>query len=72
MLCDYSVMDDPRTVLEARLRTVSQRDLADELGVTEGYISHVLQGRRKFGPKLLLALGIERVVTYRRKKNGKP
>ena len=61
-------MSDPKAVLLSKLRETSQRELADELGVTEGYISHVLQGRRTFGPKLLTALGLERVVTYRRKR----
>ena len=61
-------MNNPISIIRSRLRTTSQRALADELGVTEGYISHVLEGRRAVGPKLLTALGLERVVTYRRKR----
>ena len=43
----------------------SQRTLARELGVSEAYLSDVINGRRDPGRKLLKALGLERVVDYR-------
>ena len=43
----------------------SQRILAKELGVSEAYLSDVINGRRDSGRKLLKALGLERVVDYR-------
>lgn len=43
----------------------SQKNLAAQLDVSESYLSDVLTGRREPGEKLLEALGLERVVTYR-------
>lgn len=43
----------------------SQKDLASRLGVSAAYLGDVLHGRREPGDKILLALGLERVVTYR-------
>ena len=40
---------------------------AREHGVATAYVSDVLKGRRDPGAKLLDALGIERIVTYRRR-----
>ncbi len=44
----------------------SQKDLAEKLGVSAAYLSDVLQGKREPAGKLLDALGVERVVTYRK------
>jgi len=41
-----------------------QRQLALALVVSPQYLNHVLQGRQSPGPKLLKALGYERVVCY--------
>ena len=43
----------------------SQRALARELGVSEAYLSDIINGRRDPGRKILKALGLERVVDYR-------
>lgn len=40
--------------------------LANALGVPSGILSDVMNGRRDPGPTLLDALGLERVVTYRK------
>lgn len=37
--------------------------------ISRGYLGDVLTGRREPGQKILDALGLERVVTYRRKKD---
>lgn len=42
----------------------SQRTLAREIGVSEPYLSDVLNGRREPGAKLLEGLGYRRVVVY--------
>lgn len=42
-----------------------QKILAQKLGVSEAYLSDVINGRREPADKLLSALGMERVVTYR-------
>lgn len=46
----------------------SQKALAGALGVSESYLSDVILGRREPGDKLLDAMGLERVVTYRNKE----
>lgn len=43
----------------------NQKRLAAQLDVSESYLSDVMTGRREPGEKLLEALGLERVVTYR-------
>jgi hypothetical protein len=42
--------------------------VASELGVSSQYLSDVLRGARDPGPKILVALGLERVITYRKKR----
>ncbi len=46
-------------------RAGTERKLAVELGVSQTTINLVLNGKREPEPKLLAALGLERVVTYR-------
>lgn len=59
---------NPQQAILKRLKTMSQKSLANELGVSEAYLSDVINGRRDAGDKLLKPLGIERVVTYKRRK----
>lgn len=58
----------PQKLSEWAERLGSQRALAKELGVGEPYLSDVIHGRRDPGPKILKALGLERVVSYRATK----
>lgn len=56
----------------ARLKTAvkaagSVADFARQVGVSQPYVSQAMSGRTTIGPRLLDAIGIERVVTYRRK-----
>ena len=44
--------------------------LAKELGISRQYLNDVLSGYREPGKKVLDALGLERVVTYARRKRG--
>lgn len=44
-----------------------QKPLAEHLGVSESFLSDVLNGRREPTEAILQPLGLERVVTYRRK-----
>lgn len=44
----------------------TQKELAARLGVSAAYLGDVLLGRKEPGKKLLAALGVERVVIYRR------
>lgn len=46
----------------------SQRALAKQWDVSPSYVTDLLRGLRDPGPKILEALGIERVITYEEKK----
>lgn len=47
-----------------------QRQFAELHGFSTGYISDVLAGKRALADRILIALGIERVVTYRKKRTN--
>jgi transcriptional regulator with XRE-family HTH domain len=59
---------DPVKILEKRRDGRTLADFAKELKVSPGYLRDILHGHREPGPKILEALGLERVVTYRRQK----
>lgn len=44
-----------------------QKPLAEHLGVSESFLSDVLNGKREPTGQILESLGLERIVTYRRK-----
>lgn len=46
----------------------SQAAFAERHGISLQYVNDVLRGRREPGRKILDALDVERVVTYREKK----
>jgi hypothetical protein len=49
----------------------SQMLAASQLGISQTYLNHVLTRKRKPGPKILKALGLKAVVTYKpRRRNG--
>ena len=47
-------------------RRVYAKELAVAFGISEAYLSDVLNGRRGIADKLANAMGYERVVTFRR------
>lgn len=47
-------------------RSGSQANWAKAHGVSAAYVSDVLAGRRESGDKVLAALGVERVMVYRK------
>lgn len=49
-------------------RAGSQKDFAQQHGISEQYLSDVLRSRREPGQKILDALGVERVVRYQVKQ----
>ena len=53
------------SVLRGRLEGRTQSALAEELGISLGHLNDILCGRRAIGPKVMKALGLERVVTFR-------
>lgn len=61
-------MLDPNIVIRNRLRLQSQKELAAELGISPGFLGDIVQGRRPPSDRVIGALGLERVVTYRRKR----
>jgi transcriptional regulator with XRE-family HTH domain len=66
-------MLDVLEVLRRKCEGRTQNAVAAELGVSPAYLSDVLNQRKEPGEGILEPLGIERVVTYRRKRpNGQP
>ncbi len=59
---------NPIADLREMLRDATQKQVAENLGVSQQYLCDLLQERRKPGDKILAALGLEKVVTYRRKR----
>lgn len=60
-------LDQVMNIIAAQLkRAGTQKALASDLGISQAYLNDVLQGRREPAGKLLAALGLERVVTYRK------
>ncbi len=53
-----------QNVLKEKCLQRSQKEVANQLGVAVATINEALKDRREFGPKLLDALGYERVVVY--------
>lgn len=60
--------DLPRKLLGQRIAKSSLRAVARDFDIDPGYLSHLMKGEREPGPKILEALGLEKVVTYRRIK----
>lgn len=59
--------DDVRALLRRMCDSAgSQKAFAESAGMTQSYVGDVLASRRGPGEKLLAALGLERVVSYRR------
>ena len=57
---------DIRVRLEKRVfECGSQSAFAKSLGVTPQYVSDILAGKRAIPDKVLAAIGVERVVSYR-------
>jgi hypothetical protein len=50
--------------LRKRCDEETQRAVAQQLGVSQAYLSDVLAGRRKPGKKILDGLGVERRIVY--------
>lgn len=48
----------------------SQKAYAKRVGLSESYLSDVLNGRRDISPRILKHLGLERVVYYKRIDGG--
>lgn len=61
-------MNVPKLLIRLAKKHGSQKALAENLNVTEPYLSAVIIGRNEPGPAILDPLGLERVVSYRRKR----
>lgn len=62
-------MDDEDVwyMIVKKLNDKTQKEVAEELGVSPAYLNDYLRFRRGPGPKLLEALGLRKVITYQRK-----
>ena len=61
-------MENPLIELRRLIESASQVDVAKQLGISPQYLSDVLNNRRQPGTAVLDGLGLERVLTYRRKR----
>ena len=61
-------MENPLIELRRLIESASQVDVAKQLGISPQYLSDVLNNRRQPGKAVLDGLGVERVLTYRRKR----
>lgn len=60
-----------RKMLDVAIQVAgSQKAFAKQAGISEQYLSDVLNGRRDIGDKILKWFGLERVVFYRRVDGG--
>lgn len=62
MLNEHEMMEQLRAAIVA---AGSQKAFADTHKFSQQYISDVLSGRRGVGAKILRAIGLEQVVSYR-------
>lgn len=61
--------DDVRALLRDKVAAAgSAMKWAEDAGTAATYVSDVLRGKVEPGPRILKALGLERVTTYRRVK----
>lgn len=63
-------MDVPRLLGILSRKHGSQDALAENLGVHPTYLGMVMKRKVEPGPKILEPLGLERVVSYRRKRTA--
>jgi Helix-turn-helix len=66
---ERSPMIDPLELLKKELETQTQTELAKRIGISPQYLSDMLRRHRRVYGKALDYLGIEEVVTYRRKRS---
>lgn len=67
MLTEQDVIDRLRAAVQA---AGSQKAYAERIGVSQTYLSDVLNGSRAPGEKILTALQLEAVVMYQEKPVG--
>ena len=65
MLGAMLTADDVRSMVTTMLTKSTQKELAENLGISLSYLNDYLHFRRAPGAKLLDELGIQRVVLYR-------
>lgn len=65
-----NTQDILKRLLAAVEQAGSQKAFALRHGLSEQYVSDVIRGRRELGQKILDALGVERIVSYREKGDG--
>lgn len=72
ILCDtVATMENPISELRRLVSESTQKDVADQLGISQQYLSDVLNDRKAPGAKILDALGLQRVAMYVKKGKGK-
>ena len=63
--------DDLIEALKAGVSKTSQKDMAENLGVTPQFLNDVLRGRREISYRLAEAMGFRRLVLFERISKAK-
>jgi transcriptional regulator with XRE-family HTH domain len=63
-------MIDPIRMLREILDDGNQAQMARKIGISPQYLNDVLNGKRGAGDKILAYLGLEKIVTYRKRRSA--
>lgn len=63
-MVSYLTRHDVVELLFSMVKVCSQKEVAEELGVSAQYLNDVLLERRKPGKSILVPLGLEQVALY--------
>jgi transcriptional regulator with XRE-family HTH domain len=63
-------MIDPIRMLRETLDGGNQAQMARKIGISPQYLNDVLSGKRGAGDKILAYLGLEKIVTYRKRRSA--
>lgn len=53
-------------ILKKRIAAATQREVAEQLGVSRAFLNDVVHGRRNMTEGLATAMGFTRIVTYKK------
>jgi hypothetical protein len=65
---EYTEVDILKELQQKRIKTGTQKILANELGISSAFLSDVLQGRRKIGERIPSQLGYQKKIKFEENK----
>lgn len=64
-------MIDPIAIVRDKCNGADQKTVAAEMKISPQYLNDLIKGRKEAGPAVLKALGLVKVVTYRKRRGQK-